>query len=176
METKQCRRCGEVKPVREFSKCTGTKDGLQAMCKVCYGNYHAQYHAANREARLAYSAARYAANREAMQADADLYVKHMLQRAKTRAKKKHIPFNLRPADIILPARCPVLGIPMYYDPGLGLHEGSPSLDRLIPSLGYVPGNVRVISFRANQIKSDGTLEELEAIAKWLRKETSREAC
>ena len=36
---------------------------------------------------------------------------------------------------------------------------SPSLDRIVPELGYVKGNIRVISNRANHLKSDATLEE-----------------
>lgn len=42
-----------------------------------------------------------------------------------------------------------------------------SLDRIVPSLGYVPGNVAVISHRANRIKSDATADELRAVADWL---------
>ena len=40
---------------------------------------------------------------------------------------------------------------------------SPTIDKLIPSLGYTKGNVWVISRRANMIKSDATLEELELL-------------
>lgn len=42
-------------------------------------------------------------------------------------------------------------------------DRKPSLDRVVPSLGYVKGNVRVISFRANRIKSDATADELRAV-------------
>lgn len=39
--------------------------------------------------------------------------------------------------------------------------------------GYVKGNITVISNKANRIKNNGTAEEHEAIAKWLRdQETS----
>ncbi|WP_145960516.1 hypothetical protein [Novosphingobium meiothermophilum] len=41
---------------------------------------------------------------------------------------------------------------------------SPSLDRIEPELGYVPGNTIVISNRANRLKSDATIDELRAIA------------
>lgn len=43
------------------------------------------------------------------------------------------------------------------------HDGSPTIDRIINDLGYVKGNVIVISWRANRIKSDATLAELKAI-------------
>ena len=49
----------------------------------------------------------------------------------------------------------------------------PSLDRIIPTKGYIPGNIAVISQRANCIKSDATSEEIEAVHNWLlRKERS----
>ncbi len=50
-----------------------------------------------------------------------------------------------------------------------------SLDRIDNSKGYIPGNVAVISWRANLIKNSSTLEELEAVVAWLRVETKRQA-
>lgn len=47
------------------------------------------------------------------------------------------------------------------------HDNSPTLDRIVPDLGYVPGNVAVISFRANAIKRNATVAELKAVAAWL---------
>jgi hypothetical protein len=44
---------------------------------------------------------------------------------------------------------------------------SPSLDRIKPELGYVPGNIQVISARANVMKNDATPEELLAFANWV---------
>lgn len=35
-ETKKCRKCGQEKPVTEFSKCKSSPDGLQYYCKGCY--------------------------------------------------------------------------------------------------------------------------------------------
>jgi hypothetical protein len=63
--------------------------------------------------------------------------------------------------------CPVLGLPLF--PGRGQPTAnSPSIDRVDPSLGYVRDNVWVISNRANMIKNDATLEELEALVCALR--------
>ena len=45
---------------------------------------------------------------------------------------------------------------------------SPTIDKLIPSLGYTKGNVWIVSRRANMIKSDATLEELELLVNNLR--------
>ena len=96
--------------------------------------------------------------------------------AKQRAKRQGIPFDLSPLDLKklgIPEVCPVLGIPINQSPGDGTGErndNSPSLDKFIPSLGYVKGNVHVISWRANRIKSDGSPEEWEKIAEWCQQE------
>ena len=83
----------------------------------------------------------------------------MLNYARARAKKKGLPFNLELTDIVIPKNCPLLDIPLVLDNEV-FADNSPSLDRLIPHLGYVKGNVKVISVRANTIKSNATLDEL----------------
>ena len=100
---------------------------------------------------------------------------HLFYNAKRRAKKLGLPFNLTRIDVVIPATCPVLGIPIYSDRRgrRGFDPNSPSIDRLIPSKGYVRDNIRIISMRANAIKGDASLEELEAVAAYVRRETVR---
>ena len=86
----------------------------------------------------------------------------MLSSAHTRARKRGIPFTITADDISIPSHCPVLGLPLEQGAG----DRAPSLDRIKPSLGYVPGNVIVISSRANRIKNDATPLELYAIAEF----------
>lgn len=88
----------------------------------------------------------------------------MLANAKARAKANEIPFSITIADVVIPDVCPVLGIPIRTKGG---RENAPSLDKVIPSLGYTTGNVRVISMRANRLKSDATPEELRALAEYV---------
>lgn len=80
--------------------------------------------------------------------------------------RKGIKFDIVPEDIPeLPTHCPILGIPIQYiarGKG-GWYDDSPSLDRIVNELGYTKGNVRIISNRANRIKMDATLEELELV-------------
>lgn len=86
---------------------------------------------------------------------------------KRRAALAGIPFNLEPEDIVIPDVCPALGIDLA--PGVGgIHPGSPSIDKIKPELGYVKGNVVVISNRANVIKQDATAEEIQAVADYVR--------
>jgi len=92
--------------------------------------------------------------------------KRIFTRVKSRAKIKEIPFNLDIEDIIVPETCPVLGIKIQQESGTGTNPiHSPSLDRINPNLGYIKGNVRVISNRANLLKSNATIKELEMVLK-----------
>lgn len=91
----------------------------------------------------------------------------MWHRAKFRAKDHGVPFNIDPSDIVIPDRCPLLGIPIKR--GKGVHcRNSPTLDRKKPELGYVKNNVWVISHKANAIKQDATLDELQLLVKNLK--------
>lgn len=74
------------------------------------------------------------------------------ERARRRAKRRGVPFALQRDAISIPSECPVLGIPLVV--GRARSMNSPSLDRIRPEVGYVPGNVRVISDRANRLKGE----------------------
>jgi hypothetical protein len=89
----------------------------------------------------------------------------LLNRAKHRAKVKGLPFNLTLEDIVVPAHCPALGMPLVLGSGVS-SPTSPSLDRVIPELGYTKGNVVVISMLANQIKNSATPQQVRAVADW----------
>lgn len=73
----------------------------------------------------------------------------------------------------MPTICPVLGIPLVLGQGK-LHDNSPTLDRIIPELGYVKGNVKVISYKANRIKNNGTLADLEAVIRYMKQDNTEE--
>ena len=63
----------------------------------------------------------------------------------------------------MPERCPVFDIQLVWNSVKRSHN-SPSLDRIEATKGYVPGNVWVISWRANDIKNDATPAELRRVA------------
>lgn len=92
----------------------------------------------------------------------------MYRGAKHRAAKKNIPFDIELSDVVIPALCPVLGIPLVRKSGKGPKPNSPSIDQIRPGKGYVHGNICVMSHRANTIKSNATAEELEAVAQYIR--------
>lgn len=84
------------------------------------------------------------------------------------ASKRGHEINIREEDIVIPEFCPVLGIPLEMGTRKA-KDNSPSLDRVDSSKGYVKGNVRVISWRANRLKSDATIGEVAAILAYMRK-------
>jgi hypothetical protein len=91
--------------------------------------------------------------------------------ARKRAKDNNLPCNINTEYLlsIYPGDglCPALHIPLMWG-GEGGRSNSPSLDKKVPALGYVRGNVAFISNKANQIKSNATTEEVLAVAKYLQ--------
>lgn len=87
-----------------------------------------------------------------------------------RARKRGLVFDITEEDISVPDVCPVLGIPIVIRTGRHPRKNydSPSVDRIHNDKGYVKGNVQVISTRANSLKSDATIEELEAVLKYMK--------
>lgn len=91
-------------------------------------------------------------------------------RKKANAVKVGVPWTIQFGELEWPEVCPVLGIPINYFNIEGHREDSPSFDRFDCSKGYIPGNVCVMSWRANRIKNDSTVDEHEKIAAWMRKQ------
>jgi len=85
---------------------------------------------------------------------------------KKRAKRDGTPFNLTIYDIpIIPEYCPILGIKIIANEVSSPLDSSPSVDRIVPELGYVAGNIRIISNRANRLRQDGTINEWKLLIK-----------
>lgn len=98
-------------------------------------------------------------------------IRYLLNHAKGRARAKGVPFDLDRDSLVIPDACPVFGVPFEW--GVGLHGWrnmwAPSLDRIKPQLGYVRGNVLVISNRANHLKSNGSISEIEAVLAYMKR-------
>lgn len=95
------------------------------------------------------------------------FINYNLRKIKERAKKAGVPFNLTFEDYEIPEFCPVLGIRLNWNDDN--KASTPSVDRFIPSEGYVKGNISIISMRANSLKSDGTVEEIQKLVDWMVK-------
>lgn len=157
--------------------------------------YQRDYYQKNREARLAAACERqkryreekqkYDAERRIQKGDAlraydqlrnvqyHRRIHQIVRRAKVRAEKRGVPFDLTVADILVPEYCPALGIKLQWNHRQGGRDDSPSLDRVVPELGYVRGNIVIVSAKANRIKTNATADEIQAVASWLKKVSSR---
>lgn len=94
--------------------------------------------------------------------------------AKKRARDRGLPFNIT-IDYVqhmidTTPQCPYLGIELKTNKG-SLAWNSATIDRIIPELGYVIGNVMLISHRANTIKNDATADEVMAVAVMMKQVT-----
>lgn len=161
---KTCNRCKVEKDESQFLP-------NQNKCIPCYDKRQA-YYISHREQEIA--RAKRCLNKDRNHTNAVKRaglrknpVSYILCRIKSKCKKENIPFDLSHKDIVIPAHCPVLGIPLIIGDKTA-HWQSPSVDRIIPSKGYTRGNIQIISHRANTIKSDATVEELEKVLAYVK--------
>lgn len=95
------------------------------------------------------------------------YPKMLFNSAKTRAMKAGLEFTISLEDIKIPEYCPILGIKII--PLGNRKEGhGASIDRIDSTLGYTKNNIQIISLRANLLKSNATIEELEKIISFMK--------
>ena len=137
-KTKRCLHCKSVLKSKCFYKSVADIDGLQSWCIGCLKK-------------------RYRKDP----------IRQLLVNAKSRAKKAGMEFSLNREDVLIPDTCPVLGIPIAIG-DRGRYDNSPSLDRVDNSRGYTPDNVLVISWRANTLKRDAQIEELEKVIVYMK--------
>lgn len=88
--------------------------------------------------------------------------------ARTRSRQNGTDFSIVKEDIIIPDKCPILEL--ILTKGNGYLPNAMSLDRVDNNKGYIPGNIRVISRRANLMKSNLTIDILEKLIKYIKKE------
>lgn len=179
---KVCSTCGMLKDLDQFHA-HSTRDGRRSKCVECEKKRRAADRIKNIERERRRDRARYradpvrrlntqrlrAANSERYKAnDIRRHVadprKKMLRTARLRAKMYGRECTIILADIFVPKFCPLLGIPIYVGTKQ-VKNNSPTIDRKDSAKGYVRGNIWVISWRANRLKSDSTLEELKLIVK-----------
>lgn len=96
-------------------------------------------------------------------------VGYLLTQVKCRAKRLGHEFDLEKDDLIVPTHCPVFGIPLFITEGQR-GPNSFSIDRVDNSKGYTKENTRVISFLANSRKGDLSLDQIEALYKYMKGE------
>lgn len=131
-----------------------------------------KYYSKNRNKIRSYQKAYYSDNKEEFTQSQRSYYStdkgrriKMITKAKERAKKVGLDFNITIDDFKLPKYCPFLGIELTHYLGKGQLFSNSSLDRIDNTKGYVKGNVQVISRLANTMKSNASKEQLLEFAK-----------
>ena len=151
---KNCPTCNQILPHSSFyrkNKNNQYDDELYYNCRSCARNKARRSYRTHKSSNVE----KYKENPE----------KKIFQNLKGRAKKNGVVFEIEISDIIIPEICPVLGIPII---PFSSSDNSPSVDKFIPTLGYVKGNINIISKRANRIKDNATVEEVEKLLNWMK--------
>lgn len=166
--TKRCVTCKAIKPLAKFGYCDSARRWRRSRCEACCGRIKRE--ALSDSKRLANNRrtiARAKRNRRTL----DGWAAHITLKMKYKAAKRGLPFLLTADDVIdafpVDGLCPALGMQLTFGP---TRPSSASIDRIRPEYGYVAGNIRVISVRANAIKQNATADEIESVSKWLRSE------
>ena len=141
-ETKTCTCCAHALPITDFylRRDPGRPSARRSRCRWCF-----------------------MAGKDKL--------KKLLAQIKHRCRRSGIAFNLRPENVVVPERCPVLGMPLVWgwdSRERGYRDNSPSIDRLDQSGGYTADNIVVVSHRANRLRSDASVTELELIVGFYR--------
>ena len=147
---KRCVNCGEIKNFSEFHP-------FREVCKICHKKNGFLWATNNKSRRKTLNELCRRRSPE----------RQILNRTKCRARKSGTEFNLELKDIIIPTKCPILDIDIFVCEG-GMKDNSPSIDRIDNNKGYIKGNIQIISNRANRIKSDSSLEELEKLFYYMK--------
>lgn len=153
--------CGLEKDVSQFYR---QGNGHNRICKECHKKLYKESSTYNEQKRRQKKEYRLEIQTKKG------YIKHMLIRAKKRAKTKGLKFNLTEEDIVIPDKCPILCIPIEYKytgQRGGQTANSPSVDRIDNNKGYVKGNIRIISNKANALKSDMTIAQVKRLLNYM---------
>ena len=146
MLTQICIKCKIEKKLVDFYKSPTCKIGVDTVCKCCKKQYANVWRKTD-SAKLANKRSK-----------VKLKTYDLWFFAKLRAKKKGLEFDITIDDITIPKLCPILGITLIKD-GIKQNDNSPSIDRINNLKGYTKDNIQVISWKANNIKGIGSLED-----------------
>lgn len=138
--------------------------------------WHRDNYSTNKRDILAYKKQHYENNKETilkkrLEYANKNFIKCLLLAAKARARKHNIEFSITEDNLILVTHCPILKIELiYHRTGSGRpSNNTASIDRLDSSQGYIPDNVQILSWRANNLKKDISLDEMRAMSAYYTK-------
>lgn len=88
--------------------------------------------------------------------------RYLVRTSRANARVKGLAHTITESDIQIPLVCPALQVPFEY--------GTPyavSVDRIDSTIGYIPGNIQILSKKANMMKNNATAEQLRLFARWI---------
>jgi hypothetical protein len=93
------------------------------------------------------------------------YLRRKVQMLRYRAARKAIDFDLDEEWLLSnrPSKCSVLGIDLIYSSSDKHEPRLASVDRIDSNKGYTKDNCRVISYRANVLKNNASLDEIRKV-------------
>jgi hypothetical protein len=160
-----CRVCKQLLPESLFSKDKHASSGLRSACKTCSKEEFRKYKQtdAYHERLLRQKNAR---AEEKQVSPRVRWAKIAYGNAARRAKKAKREFTLTLQQLIdmAPTHCPLLNVELDYAATVSA-ANSASIDRIDSTRGYTHDNCKVISFKANRIKTNATLAEIVLLAK-----------
>lgn len=163
---KICNNCGRTLPYSAFNQDKSRADGRRNRCRECDAAWFQAKYADPEWKKL--HTQRSKDRRQRLKSDdpVQLWVEDAVANAKQRARRHKLlcDIDLDFVRSLVVDTCPLLGLPILYA-GSVVSDNSATLDRKNPILGYTKGNLAVISHRANRLKSDSTIEELQTLLK-----------
>ena len=171
---KYCKACEQTLTSGNFYKDKSQKDGLRRICKSCTKKVFKIYLDNNRERINETNRKSYYNNketrrknqrkyelkiREAARTDKIIHSKILLKQIKSRSQRNGITCTITYKDIPIPDKCPILDIALKRNREK-MAQNSATVDRIIPSRGYIPSNVIVVSLKANAIKQNATPDDI----------------
>lgn len=161
---KICTKCKSCKPFEQFSKDKYKPTGYRTACKACSAKEFASY---AKKPFYQERLGKYKTNRKQRKQDNPqrAWALNAINSAKARSKKLGVEFAITKEWLlsILVDVCPLLGVELDYSATTS-HACCASLDRKDSSKGYTVDNCKVISFKANRIKTNATPEEIVRLA------------
>jgi hypothetical protein len=197
LQRKHCNKCNCLQSIDNFTVDKSKKDGLRATCRTCTVVTNKKWKQANPQRTKELRKKSYNKNRESIRQRArESYangagqqwyqnnkerilsarkglggtILSMFRSARSRAKKENIPFDLTVEYLheIATENCPVTNKPMDWNGQESSNLNRPSLDKIIPELGYVQGNVAIISYRMNTKKNNLLEAELIQLLQYVQ--------
>lgn len=183
-----CRGCEEEKDLDCFWKNRHSSDGFHLLCKICAPLYNKKYktkhYVKNKEALNEKARKYWHENKEQRTAyDKEYRNKFpdkrpqackrwrnsrpeqiILYNARRSAKIRNQECTLTLEDIIIPKNCPICNVLLTIQTK---NKDSASIDRIDNSKSYIPGNIGIICWGCNKLKSNASLEHLQAIVRYM---------